>query len=105
MPLVRNKSDVIPQEDPRAEPFFTAEQLNALQAVNAGNASSHQQKIAVEYIVHTLCGTYDISYRPDKEHDTFVAEGKRIAGVRLVGLFKLAIRRQSRGESAAPTQG
>jgi hypothetical protein len=56
----------------------------AIKAVAAGTANEHQQRKAMQWIINDLCGTYDMSYRPDSERDTTFAEGKRFVGNQLV---------------------
>lgn len=58
----------------------------AIKALAAGKASEGQQKRALDWIIKTLCGTYDLSFRPgpDGERDTAFAEGKRHVGLQLV---------------------
>lgn len=52
--------------------------------MNAGKASDGQQRLALKWIIERLCGTYDLSYRPDSERDTVFAEGKRRVGLQLI---------------------
>lgn len=56
----------------------------ALRALNAGKASEGQQRLALKWIIERLCGTYDLSYRPESERDTVFAEGKRRVGLQLI---------------------
>lgn len=61
----------------------------AVRAVAAGNASEGQQKRFLDLVINRLCGTYDLSYRPDSDRDTAFAEGKRFVGLQLVKLMKI----------------
>lgn len=61
----------------------------AVKALAAGNANEGQQQRALDWIVRTLCGTYDLTYRPDSERDSVFAEGKRFVGLQLVKQMKL----------------
>ena len=63
---------------------------SALQALVRGDCPVHLQQRAMNFIVHKLCGTYDLSYRsgPDGERDTAFAEGKRWVGLQIVKLLK-----------------
>lgn len=56
----------------------------ALKAVAKGEATDVQQRRAMNWIINTLCGTYDLSYRPDSDRDTVFAEGKRHVGMQIV---------------------
>lgn len=62
---------------------------NALKGLNAGVASAGQQQMALQWIIETLCGTYDMSYRPDSDRDTVFAEGKRFVGMQIIKQLKL----------------
>lgn len=61
----------------------------AVKALAAGNANEGQQQRALDWIVRTLCGTYDLTYRPDSDRDSVFAEGKRFVGLQLVKQMKL----------------
>lgn len=64
----------------------------AIQALARGDASADQQKRALDYIIHGLAATYDLSYRPggeDGRRDTDFAEGKRFVGTQIVKALKL----------------
>lgn len=76
---------------PKAQPWMPAEyeiaDVAAMQAVAYGRASEEQQKRAYAYIVHVLCGTYDVSFRPgDSSRETDFAEGKRFVGIQCAKL-------------------
>jgi hypothetical protein len=63
---------------------MTNTDVAAIKALASGLARADQQKIALDYIVSTLSGTYDLSYRPDElggERDTSFAEGRRFVGL------------------------
>lgn len=83
---------------PRPEPWKPAQWENedafAVQAVMYGRASEDQQKRAMHFIVHTLCGTYDEAYRPggeDGRRDTDFACGMQHVGKQLVKFSLLNI--------------
>lgn len=71
----------------------------AIQALRRGDATADQQRRALDYIVHTLCCTYDLSYRPDNARDTDFAEGRRFVGLELVKLNNLALSKFKREPS------
>ena len=66
-------------------PYEQADTM-ALKALASGTASEAQQKRALRWIVHTLCGTYDQPFRPGQggERDTVFACGKQFAGQQIV---------------------
>jgi hypothetical protein len=58
----------------------------AVKAMERGEARPDQQRIVLNYLIDDLCGTYDLSYRPDGaggERDTAFAEGRRFVGLEL----------------------
>lgn len=72
---------------------------SALQALVRGDCPPHLQQRAVSFIINTLCGTYDMPYRPggaEADRDTTFALGKMWVGQQLVKLLKVRI--NPRGE-------
>ena len=64
----------------------------AIKALAAGVANDGQQKRALAWIINTLCGTYDMSFRPEGDRETVFAEGKRFVGMQLVKQTKLIVK-------------
>lgn len=48
-----------------------------------------QHPAAFKWIIEEVCGTYDLSFRPDSERATAFAEGKRYVGTQLVKMANL----------------
>lgn len=72
-------------------PDFKLADVAAMQAVAIGKGDSDQQKRVMRYIVETLAGTYDPSYRPGAEEgrrETDFAEGRRFVGLRIVAMTR-----------------
>ena len=67
---------------------FTLPEAYAIQALEAGIATEEQQRLAIQFIVNNLCGTYDQQYMTDSQRDTDFALGKRHVGLQLVRLIK-----------------
>ena len=61
----------------------------AIQQVALGQADEEQQKLAMNFIINKLCGTYEVSYDPESQRNTDHAEGKRWVGLQLVQFVKL----------------
>ena len=61
----------------------------SLKALHAGVANAGQQQRALKWIIEALCGTYDLSYRPESDRDSSFAEGKRFVGMQIVKQLKL----------------
>lgn len=72
-------------------PAWEKHHAMAIKCLAEGNANEHQQKIAFNWILYDLCGTYDLSYRPDSQRDSDFAEGKRFVGLQLVKLLKIKL--------------
>lgn len=61
----------------------------AVQAVSRGEATEHQQMLALKFIIEDVCKTYDEPYRPDSDRDTAFALGKRHTGMEIIKFIKL----------------
>jgi hypothetical protein len=71
-----------------APPAWELADASALQALVRGEADALQQQRALNWIINTACGTYDLDYRPDPRDHAFVS-GKRFVGLELVKLLKI----------------
>lgn len=83
------------------------EDAHAVQAFMQGRASEDQQRRAAAFIVNQVCGTYDLSFRPDSDRETCFAEGKRFVGLTLVKFSRLNIaqfRNKNTEQGAAPKE-
>lgn len=74
---------------PYIPPEYKDSHVAAFRALAEGVANEDQQKIAYNFILHDLCDTYGLSYRPASDRDTAFAEGKRFVGLQVVKLTKL----------------
>jgi hypothetical protein len=78
---------------PAAQPYLPTAwepaDVSALQALQRGEATPDQQTRALAYVIHSVCATYDLSYRPDSDRDTAFAEGKRFVGLQIVKALHL----------------
>jgi hypothetical protein len=80
---------------PYRPPEYEPKHQGALQALANGTASAHQQRLALDWIVHKACGTYDEPYRPggeDGSRDTTFALGRAFAGRQIVKLINTKTR-------------
>lgn len=68
---------------------YSVDQVYALQNVAKGRASEAQQKLALDYIINALCGTYDSTHFPGDPSDRDFANGKRHVGLQLVKLVNM----------------
>jgi hypothetical protein len=72
--------------------------LTAVKALAAGTADSEQQKRALDWILIHVCGTYEMTYRPESDRDTSFAEGRRFVGLQIVKALHInssALRKES----------
>lgn len=77
--------------EPWAKPDFDRADAVAIKALATGTANEAQQKIAIEYIVHTLAGTYQETYCPGSERDSAFAQGRRWVGLQIVYLCNVSV--------------
>lgn len=75
----RNAPKLRPWHPPHAEDA----DVYAIKALAGGDATGDQQRRALAWIIGTLCGKDDLSYRPDSPRDTDFAEGKRFVALEL----------------------
>jgi hypothetical protein len=59
---------------------------SAFKALHAGEASGHQQQIALQWLVREACGKAHFPYHPS-DRDTAFALGRQFVGDLVVGLF------------------
>lgn len=73
---------------------YTVAQAAAIRACASGAATDQQQRVAMEFIVKNLCGTYDLEYRPgsDGARESSFAGGKRWVGLQIVKLVNFTVR-------------
>lgn len=60
----------------------------ALQALAEGKATKDQQQRALNWIVYSAAGTYELEYRTDSRDHAF-ASGKRHVGLQVVKMLKI----------------
>ena len=63
----------------------------AMRALEKGNASEEQQKLALNWIIMAAAGTYDQSFVVGDPHLTTFREGRRSVGLQVVKLLKVKI--------------
>jgi hypothetical protein len=70
---------------------YDDEDIRAIRALFAGNASDGQQRRAVSWIINGASGYYDLSFRPgiDGARATDFCEGRRFVGAQMIKLSKL----------------
>lgn len=68
---------------------FEAADINALKALQAGTATPEQQKRALDVFINKVCGTYELGWHPQDDHQASFAAGRRFAGMQTVKALKL----------------
>lgn len=71
---------------------YDAADVLALKACFAGQADPAQQRRALDWLITTAAGTYEMSYRSDAdggERETAFAEGRRFVGLQAVKLVNM----------------
>lgn len=70
-------------------PDYLPVHIEAFQAMNRGDATPHQQKLALRWLIEEAAGTYNLSFAPENERLTSFAEGRRFVGLQVVKMLKL----------------
>ena len=68
---------------------YKAADATAIQQLEQGTANEQMQKRALEWIINSVCATYDQSYIPKDTHETAFNEGRRYCGNTIVKMLKL----------------
>jgi len=89
--MSRKVDPALPKADPWKPSYYEVVDVAAIQALSRGDATEDQQKHALRYLIETLCGTYDMAYRPASARDTDFALGKAFVGQQLVKFLKLNV--------------
>lgn len=76
----------------------------AFKALHAGEASGHQQQIALQWLVREACGKAHFPYHAN-DRDTVFALGRQFVGDLVVGFFHadLSSLRRQHAETETPT--
>lgn len=63
----------------------------ALHALMDGNATEHQQKLALNWIINEASAPYGVHYYPDQDgrRNTDFALGRAFVGQQIIGLLKI----------------
>lgn len=79
----------LPSANPVVPPSWEPADAFAFQALARGDCPPHLQQRALKYVIESLAGTYDLSFRPGDQMATAFAEGRRFVGLQVVKLLKL----------------
>ena len=90
--MAKSQTQTLEDNAPWKPPKYENADAAALQALQRGNASSHQQKRALDWILLKACATYDFPYRPGpNDRDTNIALGKMGVGQQITKLLNIKI--------------
>jgi len=90
--MSKQKRKVLDSNAPWKPVEYELADAGALQALYRGDATKEQQQRALKYIIESIAGTYEFSYRPggqDGDRDTAFALGRVFVGQQIVKLLKL----------------
>lgn len=68
---------------------YSEKEVRYIQALARGDATPEQQRGALDWIINSVCGTYDLPYYPESIRDSDFAQGKRFVGLQLVKMLKI----------------
>lgn len=77
-------------------------EASALQAMQLGEASAHQQQLVLKWIIEVAAGAYEFQYYPS-DRDTAFALGRGFVGQQLVKLLHLNLSSLRRQEAHVET--
>ena len=91
--MPRSKLDAANSQKPWVPPKWEKPDAASLQAVLRGEATSDQQIRAINFIVVTLCGVNEMSFRsgPEGDRETAFAEGRRFVGAQITKMTKIPL--------------
>jgi len=84
-----------------APPSWNLADAQALKALARGEANADQQRRALKWIVEGACLTYDLSFHPESDRLTSLAEGRRFVGTQIVKLVNIDLARLKRTDGGA----
>lgn len=63
-------------------------ELYALKALEKGDASGYEQKLALNYIVQELCGVYQVGFVPGKPDESDFLQGRQFPAQQIFKYLK-----------------
>lgn len=71
---------------------YDLKDVEAIRALHAGSADPAQQARALDWIIKSAAGSYELSYRSDAdggERETAFAEGRRFVGMQVLKMINM----------------
>jgi len=84
--MVTKSLKALPTPAANAPPIAPLPVATAIKALHRGDASEHQQKLALEWIVREACGKAYFPYHPN-DRDTAFALGRLFVADLIIGMF------------------
>lgn len=78
----------LPAPDPRAPASFTDVEAHAIQAIIRGDASAHQQRMAMQWIITQGAIAYGQHFNENDRLEAF-ALGRAFVGQQLIGIARI----------------
>lgn len=76
----------------------------AFKALHAGEASGHQQQLALQWLIREACGKAHFPFHGDRTHDTAFALGRQFVGDIVIGFFNADLSSLRRADHADVAQ-
>lgn len=100
---MKKPKPAVPEHRPWHPVHWDERVAYALQAMNRGEADPHQQKLVLNWLINTACGTYSPTHFPDPR-DTDFANGMRHVGLQTVKIINLPPDKLKPGNRPLPVE-
>ena len=70
-------------------PSLTVQEVQAIRALEVGEATAYQQRLALDCILKKLCRVYDQHFVPSSDRETVFLEGRGFVGQNLLKFMRL----------------
>ena len=70
-------------------PSLTVYEVQAIRALEVGEADAFQQRLALDCILKKLCRVYDVHFVPDCDRSSVFLEGRGFVGQNLLKFMRL----------------
>ena len=88
---------------PHVPPPYEIADVASIQALQRGDASEHQQKLALKWLIERAAGTYEFNFYPT-DRETAFALGREFVGQQIVKLLHLDLALMRRNENVATSK-
>lgn len=80
---------MIDPNGPFGGPNLLSYEVEAFRALERGEATPHQQQVALSALLKKLCRVYDVHYLPDDERGTNFLLGRAFPGQRVMRAIRM----------------